>query len=71
VRSREERIFMIKSFVLRKKRECERGEEERTPMREYRRKGANEADALQSTVTSTDQHVHKRVSMRLASYNTL
>jgi hypothetical protein len=31
VRSREERIFMIKSFVLRKKRECERGKKKGHP----------------------------------------
>jgi hypothetical protein len=41
VRSREGRIFVIESFVLKKKkkkkkkRECEREKEERTPVRGY------------------------------------
>jgi hypothetical protein len=37
---------VIESFVLRNKRECEREEEERTPMRKYRKKDVNEADTL-------------------------
>jgi hypothetical protein len=36
VRSREGQIFVIESFVLKKKkRECEREKEERTPVRGY------------------------------------
>jgi hypothetical protein len=35
VRSREGRIFVIEGFVLKKKRECEREKEERTPVRGY------------------------------------
>jgi hypothetical protein len=33
VRSREGQNFMVENFVLKKKRECEREKEERTPVR--------------------------------------
>jgi hypothetical protein len=46
VRSRDVRILEEENFVLNKKRECEREEEEWVPMRGYRQNGVTYAGAL-------------------------